>query len=68
MNFGLIFILILYYFWPTFHPNAIDHGFWTNLNRNAIDHGFGRIFHPYAIDYRFWPYFNRNYAIDWILA
>ena len=56
MDFGLIFIPILYTdFWPKFNSNTIDYDFWTNCHSNTIDYGFWPYFHPMHSD------FGRNF-------
>ena len=81
MDFGSIFILILYtmdfasfsskyytlWILPHFHPKTIDYEFWPNYHRNTIDCRFWPKFHPNAIHYGFWPNFHPN-TIDWLLA
>ena len=64
MNFGLIFVLILYIsivysIRMKIRPKSIvysikmQYGFWPNFHSYTIRHGFRRILHRNTTDYRF---------------
>ena len=53
MNFGLIFMVILYSM--NFHPDIVHSEFWHNFHPNTTHHEFWPNFHPNIIHYEFPP-------------
>ena len=59
MEFGLIFILIIYSdFQPNFHPKTTDYRYLSNFHPNTINSGVWPNFHATTIDYRVFSNFN----------